>query len=202
GLDEPRGALIASVVPDGPAARAGLQQGDVILTFNGQRIEDSRDLTQRVGATAIGNSSRVEILRGGNRRTLNLRLQERPSEQTLAAANPAPNATPPEAPEGAPGVAQSSLGVSVRPASAEDRTRYELGANEAGLVVTAVEPDSDAASKGIRVGDIILQAGGRSVRTAAELTTAVDAARRASRPLLLQVDGRAGRRFIAAEVSE
>ena len=132
-----------------------------------------------------------------------MRLQERPSEQTLAAANPGPNATPPEAPEGgAPGVAQSSLGVSVRPASAEDRTRYELGANEAGLVVTAVEPDSDAASKGIRVGDIILQAGGRSVRTAAELTTAVDAARRASRPLLLQVDGRAGRRFIAAEVSE
>jgi serine protease Do len=203
GLEEPRGALIASVVPDGPAARAGLLQGDVILTFNGQRIEDSRDLTQRVGATAIGNSSRVEILRGGNRRTLNLRLQERPSEQTLAAANPGPNATPPEAPEGgAPGVAQSSLGVSVRPASAEDRTRYELGANEVGLVVTAVEPDSDAASKGIRVGDIILQAGGRSVRTAAELTTAVDAARRASRPLLLQVDGRAGRRFIAAEVSE
>ncbi|HEX8901224.1 Do family serine endopeptidase [Vitreimonas sp.] len=203
GLDEPRGALIASVVPDGPAARAGLQQGDVVLTFNGQRIEDSRDLTQRVGATAIGANARVEILRGGNRRTLNLRLQERPSEQQLAANTPAPNATPPETrPEGAPGVAQSSLGVSVRPATSEDRTRYELGANEAGLVVTAVEPDSDAASKGIRVGDIILQAGGRSVRTAAELSTAVDAARRANRPLLLQVDGRAGRRFIAAEVSE
>src|SRR5690606_24707359 len=155
------------------AARAGLQQGDVVLTFNGQRIEDSRDLTQRVGATAIGANARVEILRGGNRRTLNLRLQERPAEQQLAAHTPAPNATPPETrPEGAPGVAQSSLGVSVRPATSEDRTRYELGANEAGLVVTAVEPDSDAASKGIRVGDIILQAGGRSVRTAAELSIA------------------------------
>jgi len=202
GLDEPRGALVASVVPDGPAGRAGIQQGDVILTFNGQRIEDSRDLTQRVGATGIGDNSRVEILRGGNRRTLNLRLAERPSEQQLASTAPTPNARPPEATPGAPGVAQSSLGVSVRPATAEDRQRFELAANEAGLVVTAVEPDSDAAEKGISVGDIILQAGGRSVRNAADLNTATEAAQRANRPLLLQVEGRAGRRFVATDLAE
>lgn len=202
GLEEPRGALVASVVPDGPAARAGILQGDVILTFNGQRIEDSRDLTQRVGATAIGDNSRVEVLRGGNRRILNMRLAERPSEQTLASTAPTPNARPPETSPGAPGVAQSSLGVSVRPATAEDRARYELEANAAGLVITAVEPNSDAAEKGISVGDIILQAGGRSVRTAAELNTATEAARRANRPLLLQIDGRTGRRFVAADLAE
>jgi serine protease Do len=83
-----------------------------------------------------------------------------------------------------------------------DRTRFELGANEGGLIVTAIDPNSDAAQKGIGVGDIILQAGGRPVRTAQELTTAADAARRAGRPLLLQVDGRNGRRFIAADVGE
>jgi serine protease Do len=59
GLEEPRGALVASVVPDGPAGRAGIQQGDVILTFNGQRIEDSRDLTQRVGATGSAKIHRA-----------------------------------------------------------------------------------------------------------------------------------------------
>ena len=198
GLDEARGALVASVVPDGPAAQAGIQQGDVILNFNGSRIEDSRDLTRRVGATEVGRASRVEVMRNGSRRNLTIRLAERPSEQQLAAATQTPQATPQEP----GGVAQSSLGVTVRPMTAEDRTRYELGANEPGLVVTAVEPTSDVAQKGVAPGDVILQAGGREVRTAQDLTSAAEAARRAGRPLLLQVDGRAGRRFIAAELGD
>ncbi|MEZ5957939.1 MAG: Do family serine endopeptidase [Hyphomonadaceae bacterium] len=200
GLDEARGALVATVTPDGPAARAGLQQGDVILTFNGQRIENSRDLTQRVGATAIGQNSRVEILRNGRRQTLTLRLGERPSEQQLASANTPPNATPQPQPEEGGGVAQSSLGLSVRPLTSEDRTRLSLRANENGLVITSVEPTSDAAQKGIRAGDVIMQAGGRQIRTAAELAAAVEAARRANRPLLLQVSNRAGRGFVAVDV--
>jgi serine protease Do len=205
GLNEPRGALVASVVPDGPAARGGVQQGDVILSVNGEQVADNRALTRRIGATGVNQNARLEVLRDGQRRTLNVRLLERPSEQTLAAANPAPQARPEptEPPAGAgAGVAQSSLGVSVRPMTAEDRTRFELPANQAGLVVTAIEGTSDLAEKGVRVGDVILQAGGRAVRTAAELNTAADAARRASRPLLLQIDGRAGRRFIAADVAQ
>jgi len=200
GLDDARGALVATVVPDGPADRAGIRQGDVILTFDGERIRDSRDLTQRVGATAVGDSSRVEVLRSGQRRTLTMRLGERPSEQQLASTAPTPNATP--APEsGQAGVAQAALGVSVRPMTSEDRARYDLEANEFGLVVTAVEPSSDAAQKGIRVGDIILQADQRNVRTVQDLSNAIAAARRGDRPVLLQVDGRNGRRFVAADLS-
>jgi serine protease Do len=202
GLEEAHGALVASVVPDGPAARGGVQQGDVILTLNGHEIQDSRDLTQRVGATSVGQTARVDVLRNGQRRTLNLRLAERPSEQQLASSNQTPQANPPSSGAQEPGVAQSSLGVSVRPLTAEDRTRYSLSAAQSGLVVTDVGPSSDAAEKGVRPGDLILQAGGRAVRTAQELNAAVEAARRANRPLLLQLDGRAGRRFVAVELGE
>ncbi len=201
GLNEARGALVASLVPDGPAARAGIQQGDVILSFNGHNVEDSRDLTQRVGATPIGTNARIEVMRNGQRRNLTMRLQERPSERELAAnATPTPEAEP-EAPAEQGGVAQSGLGLSVRPITPADRTRLGLENNENGLVVTSVEPTSDAAQKGIGAGDVILQAGGRSVRTAQELSSAVETARRANRPILLQVASRGGRGFVAVDIA-
>ncbi|MBS0386491.1 MAG: Do family serine endopeptidase [Proteobacteria bacterium] len=200
GLQNTHGALVGAVVADGPAAHAGIQQGDVILAFNGQSIEDSRDLTQRVGATPIGQTSRIEVLRNGQRRTLTIQPRERPSEQQLASADGSgggQNVTPQQ-----PNVVQGALGITVRPITPAERTQYQLNANESGVVITAMDQSSGLLDKGVTVGDVILQAGGRTVHSAQELTAAAEQARRAGRPLLMQVYGRGGRRFVAADVGQ
>ncbi|HWA00176.1 MAG TPA: Do family serine endopeptidase [Caulobacterales bacterium] len=201
GLDSARGALVANVTPDGPAARGGIQQGDVILRINGHDVADSRELTQLVGASEIGRPASLDILRAGQRRTLSIRLAERPSEQQLASAN-GPRTSPDQG-AGKPdaGTQSAAIGASVRALTPDDRARLDIAANEGGLLVTDVEPNSDLAEKGVRPGDVILQAGGRAVRNSQDLASAADAAHRAGRPLLLQVQGRSGQRgYIAVEV--
>jgi serine protease Do len=199
GLSEAQGALVASVVADGPAAQAGLRMGDVILKFEGQNVSDSRDLTQKVGAFRIGGDAHLDILRNGQRQTLSVRLGERPAEQVLASAEQ-PDEDAPDAPDAE---SMGPLGVTVRALTDDDRRRHPgLTANEAGLVIATVAPESDLASKGVAPGDVILMAGGRPVTTAADLETAAANARRDARPLLLQIEGRGGRRFVAASAGE
>ena len=204
GLPDAHGALIQSVVPNGPAAHAGLQQGDVILAFNGATVADQRDLTRRVGATPVGQNARVDILRSGAHRTLTIHLAERPSDAQLASTTPqrnaAPDANPDDGKDQGPAPA-GALGLAVRPATADDRTRLGLSANEGGLIVTDINPESDLADKGVRPGDVILQANFHAVRSQAELDAAVADARHSNRPLMLQIDGRAGRRYVAASLT-
>ncbi len=190
GLRDAKGAIVASVTPGSPAATAGLQQGDVILSFNGQGIEDSRALTQRVGEAAIGRDARLEVQRDGQKRTVNVRLGERPSEQALLASATAPST---EHSEG--------LGVSVRTVTAEDRRRFQIDGVEGGLVITTVADNSILADRGVNVGDLILTVDRKPVRTVDDLEAAVAAAEQQNRPVLLQVQGRSGpARYLGVEV--
>ncbi len=208
GLPNDHGALVQSVQPGSPAAQAGVQQGDVILTYNGAQIEDSRDLTRRVGATAITRPAQLEVLRAGAHRTLTVHLAERPSEQQLASANPTQRVTPDDGNDdnGTPakpgaGVQEGAagpFGLSVRPASAQERTRLGLNGNDGGFIITDVDPSSDLAEKGVRPGDVILQAGGHAVRSVADFTSAAQTAQRAHSPLLMQIDTQGLRRYVAA----
>lgn len=199
GLRDAKGAIVGSVTPGSPAATAGLQQGDVILTFNGATIADSRDLTQRVGEAAVGRDARVEYQRDGQRRTANVRLGERPSERQLLASaeNPggAPDAT-------APSTAQlNGLGFAVRTITAEDRRRLSMDGVEGGLVITRIE-DNSAAAERVGIGEVVVSAGPerKPLRTEDDLNAAIETAKTQNRPVLLQVQGRNGpARFIAME---
>jgi serine protease Do len=185
-----KGALIANVSPGAPAAKAGLKRGDVVLKFNGQKIEGSSDLTRRVGQTNVGDVVKLDVAAAdGSRRTVSVTIAARPSEQQLTRGD----ATGPDGASPPAAAASSALGISVGPLSAQARTRLRLPPNEAGVLILEVDPDSTAAKRGIRAGDAILTANEKEVRSAEELEAAVKTARAAGRAFIgLFVQSQAG----------
>ncbi|EYD74480.1 HtrA protease/chaperone protein [Rubellimicrobium mesophilum DSM 19309] len=195
GLDTPNGALVTDV-PEGPAKDAGVESGDVILSFDGQPVTDTRDLVRRVGAAPVGEQAAMEVLRDGKTVTLNVTLARR--EEAEATAQPA-------SAEGGPTQPESSevLGMTLTVPTPE--VLQELGLDEGtqGLVVTEVEPISDAADKGLAPGDVITEAGQQPVASVADFEVAVKSAEEAGRKSLLLLVRRGGEpRFVALSITE
>ncbi|MEQ6247440.1 DegQ family serine endoprotease [Sulfitobacter sp. HNIBRBA3233] len=191
GLEDATGALITDV-PDGPAKDAGLATGDVILSFDGVEVADTRALVRQVGNSPVGATVRVMVLREGETQTFDVTLGRR---EDADADTPEAEETPdtPAEPE-----MSSMLGLTVTPLT--DALREELAATDEieGLAVTEVEEGSEAFEKGLRAGDIITEAGQEKITTIADLTARVDAAREAGRKSLLLLVRRAGDpRFVA-----
>jgi serine protease Do len=193
GLDDAAGALVTDV-PEGPALDAGMESGDVILSFEGEPVADTRDLVRRVGAAPVGDTVAMEVLRDGERVTLDVTLGRR--EESEAAAVPA-------SAEGGPATSESSevLGMTLSVPTPE--VMQELGLDEGtqGLVITEVEPISDAADKGLAPGDVITEAGQAPVTSIEEFESAVQAAVDGGRRSLLLLVRRGGEpRFVAISV--
>jgi serine protease Do len=176
-----KGALINNVTSGAPAARAGLKRGDIVVQFNGERIEGSNDLTRRVGQTRVGDVIRLEVLGPkGGRRTVPVTIAARPSEQQLAQNDGGPSSDPTT-----PAVAEPAanvLGLVVGPMSATARTRLRLAATDKGVLILGVDENSKAADRGIRPGDAILTANGDELSSAEDLDAAIATAKRAGRP--------------------
>jgi serine protease Do len=190
GVPKNRGELIRGVTPGAGAARAGIQQGDVVITVNNQPVTPDQSLAYLISKVPPGRSVPVELIRAGDRRTVNVTVGERPSEEELAKLNGIEEeqaVSEPGETEQSTGQrsARESLGVTVQPLTPAIARSLRLNdPNLKGLVVAGVNPSSDAAQK-LQQGDIILSINQRATRTPEEAAAAVAAARSAGRNSVL-----------------
>ncbi len=189
GLGSARGALITDV-PEGPAMDAGLLSGDVILTFDGKDVKDTRELVQMVGNAPVGKEVAVDILRDGATLAKTVVLGRR--ETAEAAATPAAD-TAPAAPE-----PSQVLGLTLSEVTPDLSAQFSLPDTAEGLVITEVAPESDAAGKGVVAGDLITEAGQQKVTSVADFEARIAEAKDAGRKSLLLLIRRGGDpRFVA-----
>ena len=203
GMAGQKGAIVAELTSGGPAERAGLAMGDIILSVNGTRVRSSSELTRQVAKAAPGDLLRLEVIREGKPRTIEIRSGTRPSESQLAAGPGGPGGGAPGPGRPAPSAGQSLLGMTVAPLDEAGRRRAGLPADARGLVISNVDRSSDAATKGIQANDVLLRAGDRLLATPADLAAVVDQARRAGRPSVLVAVWRGGRTiFLPVKIAD
>jgi serine protease Do len=185
GIPKDRGELVNNVVPGGAAARAGIQQGDVILRVNNQDVNPDQTVSYLIANTPVGSRVPVVIVRDGRQQTLAVQVNQRPTEEELARQAGGGEDQGPGLNEEAPVVPGSALGMSLQPVTPQIAQTLSLPPASRGLIITAIDPNSDAASKGLRRGDLIISVNRQPVTSAAQVTAAVDTARRAGRTSVL-----------------
>ena len=182
GLHDPVGAMIASADEGGPAAAAKIQGGDIVLKFNGAEIKEMRNLPRLVAETAIGKQVPVVVWRDGHELTLQVTLGELPDDVKAMPASATPDKPAPAKP-----VELAGMGLKIAGITAENRDRFQLPADQKGVLVTDVAPNSAAADKGLKPGDVIVEIQQEPVKTPADVTDRVDRARKANRKSLLML---------------
>jgi len=194
GLTSVAGALVTDV-PDGPAMKAGIEAGDVIMTFDGNSVEDTRQLVRIVGATSVGKAVDVIVFRGGEEVTLSVTLGRREeAESAVPASAPVEPAEP---------VEKDILGLKLTAMTDELREQLGLPDDAAGLVVREVDETAQAFDKGLRAGDVLTEAGQQKVNSLDDFEARITEAKDAGRKSLLLLVRRSGEpRFVALALDE
>ncbi len=194
GLSQPRGALINEITSGGPAAASNLRAGDAVVSVDGVTIRDSRDLARKVAEFAPGTTVKIEVMRFGKSEVIPVKLGTFPSAQELAAQNPqAPNR---EESKPTPTVTElDQLGISLMPIDVRS------GQSAEGVAISEVKAGSDAAEKGLKSGDIILEVQGEKVARPADVSAGVKKAKdNGRRAVLLRVKSGDVLRFVAVQL--
>jgi serine protease Do len=169
------GVLVASVEPDGPAAKAGVKTGDVITRFEGKDVESGRELSRTVAGTKPGTEARMTVIRNGASQDITVTIGLRPEEQT-------PRTAALETPESG-----KRLGLSLSPIPEAARGQLNLEPGTSGVLVQRVEPDSPAAEDGIQSGDVIVSVNNQPVDAPADVANAWSEAQKQKKPILLRI---------------
>jgi len=198
GIPENTGALVAGITPDGPAAKAGIEGGDVILKFDGKDVSTMRGLPRIVSQTPIGQTVDVELLRGGQKKTLKVavgRLVEDDDKIEPPVVGKPSDGKKPEI--------SALIGLKVTALTEELRAKFGLDAKMKGVVVIEIDPQSAAAQKSIKVGDVIVEAAQDPILTPDDLVRGVEKVKKAGRKaVLLRIeDGKGDLRFVAVPVT-
>jgi serine protease Do len=174
-----RGALVAGILPDGPAQAAQIHSGDIILSFNNQPIKDTHELPRIVADTEVGKQVPVTVWRGGKELTLDATLAEKPGDVEKASVEQpdAPSAPKPMA----------SLGMTLAPMDGTLREKYHLSQDQKGVVITDVDQGGVAADKGLKAGDVIVEVQQAEVSTPQDVESRIDAVRKEDRHSVLML---------------
>ena len=188
GLPTSQGALVADVTKGGPAARAGLVNGDLITAFDGKAVNDDRALPRIVADTPIGKTVSLDLLRKGKKQSRKITVQKLADDARMD--KPAKPLPPPK-----PGKKQSplaQLGLSLGALDAPTRSKFKIGNGVQGVAVTVVEPGSPSAEKNLRPGDVIVEVGGVAVKTPEDVVKRVEADAKAGKKVALMLVNRGG----------
>jgi serine protease Do len=193
GLKKAEGALVAEPQPNGPAAKAGIESGDVITAVNGTPVKDARELARTIGGFAPGNSVKLNVLHKGLEKAITLTLGQLPNT-VEAKADTDDNS---DRGSTSKGTDVPPLGLTLAPAA------KVAGAGKEGVVVTDIDPKSAAAERGFKEGDVILEVAGKSVASVGEVGEAIKAARNDNKnSVLLRVRSGGSSRFVAVPLAK
>ncbi|MCB1561986.1 MAG: DegQ family serine endoprotease [Alphaproteobacteria bacterium] len=200
GLEKTEGALVASVNKDGPAQKAGLKAGDIILRFNDRPIHEMRELPRLVAETDIGSKASVEFWRDGKRKSSKVTIGEleKAEEDGLVASVPG---EVPHGPES--GTDIDRVGITVGSLSEAVREHYGIGQEVQGIIIRSVKDMSEAAKKGLLEGDVIVEINQQAVNDPEKARDLIDRAAKNGRSSVLLLVNREGDvRFVALKLGE